>query len=86
MASDSDDTSGPAALMAALNVQRNARVGFVAGLVVTVAIFVFFVVVPGVRRSPLYYVGLAFVLAVGLGGLLTMGLTMVSAYRLSKEL
>lgn len=72
--------------MAALNVQRNARVGFVAGTVVTAAIFAFFVVVPGVRRSPVYYVALGFVLAVGLGGLLTMALTVVSAYRLSKEL
>jgi hypothetical protein len=81
-----DGTSGKAALLEALDVPRNARRGFAFGFVVTLAVFVFFVVVPGTTRSPLYYVALAFVLAAGLGGLATTVLTVRSAYRLSREL
>jgi len=86
-ATDADDpTSGKAALVEALDVVPNARRGFAFGVVVTVAIFVFFVVIPGVSRSPLYYVALAVVLASGLGGLATAVLTLRSAYRLSHDL
>ncbi|AQL42823.1 hypothetical protein BV210_08910 [Halorientalis sp. IM1011] len=53
---------GKAALVEALHVRAKARRGLVIGLVVTVAIFGFFVVIPGVDRSPLYYAALAFVL------------------------
>ncbi|WP_136716871.1 DUF7536 family protein [Halorientalis salina] len=83
---DADGASGTAAFVEALEVPRNARRGFGFGLAFTVATFVFFVVIPGVTRSPLYYVMLAFVLAVGIGGIATAVLTMRTAYRLSKEL
>lgn len=85
MASETDSSGGKAAFLDALNVRQNAVRGFVAGILFTVAIFVFFVVVPGATRSPLYYLALAFVLATGLGGILTGVLTAVSAYRLSKR-
>jgi len=83
---DAEGASGKAAFVEALEVSRNARRGFGFGLVFTVAVFVFFVVIPGVTRSPLYYVMLAVVLAAGIGGIATMVLTMRTAYRLSKEL
>jgi hypothetical protein len=77
---------GPGAFMRALNVPRNARLGFAFGLVFTVAVYVFFVVIPGAIRSPLWYLALAFVLFVGVGGLATTVLTLMSAYRLSRRL
>jgi fucose permease len=81
-----DRPGGAAALIEALNVRRNAVRGFVFGFVFTVAVFTFFVVVPGVSRSPVYYVALAFVLATGLGALVTAALVLWDAYRLSKTL
>jgi len=83
---DTDGASGKAAFVEALEVPQNARRGFGFGLVFTVAVFVFFVVIPGTDRSQLYYLALAFVLAVGIGGIATMVLTARTAYRLSKKL
>ena len=83
---DVQEPSGKARFVEALEVPRNARLGFGFGFVFTVAVFVFFVVIPGTNRSQLYYLGLAFVLAVGIGGIATMVLTMRTAYHLSKEL
>lgn len=57
-----DRPGGKTALVEALHVRAKARRGLVVGLVVTVAIFGFFVVIPGVDRSALYYAALAFVL------------------------
>ena len=75
-----------AAFMQALRVQRNAAVGLVVGLAFTLAVFVFFVVVPGTTRSPLYYVGLAAVLALSVAGLVAFCLTLGRAVRLSRQL
>lgn len=86
VSADADRASGKTAFVEALEVPRNARRGFGFGLVFTVAVFVFFVVIPGTNRSELYYLALAFVLAVGIGGIATAVLTMRTAYRLSKEL
>ena len=83
---DREQPGGRAALVEALEVPRNARRGFAFGLLFTVAVFVFFVVLPGTYRSPLFYVGLGFVLAVAVGGLATTVLTAITAYRLSREL
>ena len=83
---DADRPSGKAAFVEALEVPRNARLGFGFGLVFTIAVFVFFVVIPGTNRSQVYYLALAFVLAVGVGGIATTVLTARTAYRLSKEL
>lgn len=83
----SDDETGPRGLLDALEVRRNTLVGFAVGVVVTVAIFTFFVVLPGATtRSPLYYGALAFVLAVAVGGLATVLLLARQAYHLSREL
>lgn len=80
------DADGPAAFMQALRVPRNAKWGAAVGLAVTLAVFVFFVVIPGTYRSPLWYVGLAFVLALSVAGLVAFGLTLVRAIRLSRSL
>ncbi|MFB6084816.1 MAG: hypothetical protein ABEJ94_11295 [Halorientalis sp.] len=81
-----DRPGGKAALIEALNVRDNAVRGFVFGFLFTAAVFTFFVVIPGVTRSPLYYVALAFVLATGLGALATAALVARDAYRLTKTL
>jgi hypothetical protein len=78
--------SGPQAFMRTLKVPRNAKLGLAVGVVFTVAVFVVFVVIPGTYRSPLWYVALGFVLAVSVGGFVAFLLTMVRAYRLSRDL
>ncbi len=83
----SENETGPSRLLEALDVRRNTLVGFAVGIVVTVAVFTFFVVLPGATtRSPAYYAALAFVLAMAVGGLATVLLLAYRAYRLSKEL
>ena len=83
--SEQNPPSGRGAFVRALDVRRNARWGFAFGVLVAVAVFVFFVVVPGTYRSTLFYVALGFVLAVSLGGLATALLTLRSAVRLARE-
>lgn len=78
------EQSGAAAMVAALNVVRNAKVGFGLALVTTGAILVVFVA-PGTTRPAYLYGALAFVLAVSLGGLLTAVFTVVSAVRLARS-
>ena len=78
--------SGRAAFVEALRVRRNALWGVAVGLAFTVAVFVFFVVVPGAQRSTLWYVALAFVLALSIAGLVASVLTLGRAVRLSREL
>jgi hypothetical protein len=72
--------------MRALRVSRNAKVGVAVGVAFALAVFVFFVVVPGTYRSPLWYVALGFVLAASTAGLVAFLLTVVRAVRLSREL
>lgn len=83
--SERSEPSGRVAFARALNVRRNAIAGFGFALAVTGGVFGFFVVIPGVSRSPAYYVALAFVLALSLGGLATTVLTLFSAIRLARE-
>jgi hypothetical protein len=80
------DAEGPTAFMQALRVPRNAKVGAAVGVVFTLAVFLVFVVIPGSYRSPLWYVGLAFVLALSTAGLVAFLLTLVRAVRLSRSL
>ncbi|WP_338726843.1 hypothetical protein [Haladaptatus sp. DJG-WS-42] len=82
---DDPSRSPRANMVAALNVPQNARRGFGFGLVATLALFVFFVLLPGTFRSPVLYVALGFVLATSLGAFATVILTLISAYRLSRE-
>jgi hypothetical protein len=60
-----------ARLLATLEVRRNALLGFGASAALTLATFVFFVVIPGSVHPTPYYLALAFVLASSLGALLT---------------
>jgi hypothetical protein len=57
--------------VAALNVPTHAKRGFLLAAILTVAVFGFFVVVPGAERPLALYVALAFVLFVSLGALVT---------------
>ena len=86
MSEDRPNRPGTAAFLQALHVERNAKLGFGIGVLFAIGVFVFFVAIPGSQRSPLLYVGLAFVLAVGTGLLLTTAFTLGSAYRLARRL
>lgn len=78
--------TGRAAFIAALNVPRNAVLGFGIGSLFALGVFVVFVGLPGSRYSPLLYVGLGVVLAVGTGLLLTIVFTLITAVRLARQL
>ncbi|WP_431357807.1 DUF7536 family protein [Haloarcula marina] len=82
--SDSERQSGPAAMMAALNVPRNAKAGFGLAAALTAVIVVVFVL-PGTGRPTVLYAALAFVLVVSLGALLTIAFTVGSAIRLARR-
>jgi hypothetical protein len=71
-------------MVEALRVPRNAALGFGLALAATAAVFALFVL-PGTERPVYLYVGLAFVLAVSLGMLVTALLTIASAVRLARE-
>lgn len=73
-------------LVRALHVPRNAAAGF--GIGIALAAYLLFGVFegPGGQYSPAYYVGLGFVLAVGVGLLLTVLFSLGSAYRLARSL
>ncbi len=87
MPSTEDQPGGRAALVEALHVRQNLKRGVAAGVAFTAAIFLFFIVLaPTTVRSPLYYIALAFVLAMASSGLAAALLVMVRAYRLTKEL
>ncbi|XVH30331.1 DUF7536 family protein [Haloferacaceae archaeon DSL9] len=85
-----------AMLVRALNVRRNATVGLAVGALLAVAAYLFRVLelfgpFAGTREYPIlgpegWFLILAFVLAVSTAGLVTIVLTIGSAYRLSKEL
>lgn len=83
---DDQPASGRAAFVSALRVRRNTKWGVAVGLAFTIAVFVFFVVVPGAQRSTAWYVALGFVLALSTAGLVAFLLTLVRAIRLSREL
>jgi len=72
-------------MVAALNVPRNAKLGFGLAALATTAILVLFVILPGTTRPTVLYGALAFVLTVSLGGLLTAVFTVVSAVKLARS-
>ncbi len=87
VSSTEESPSGRAALVEALEVQKNLKRGVVVGSIFTAAIFLVFVVFPpATAESPVYYVALAFVLALSMSGLAAAVLVMGRAYRLSQEL
>jgi hypothetical protein len=77
--------SPTATFLAALDVERNAKRGFAVGIALALIVLVLFVLVPGTTRPPALYLILAFVLATSTGALLTVLLTLLSAYRLARE-
>jgi hypothetical protein len=77
---------GVANLVAALNVRRNAAVGFGVGVAFTLFVVYVYVIVPDRPYSLGLWLTLGFVLAVGTGLLLTAVLTLVSAVRTAREL
>jgi hypothetical protein len=80
------DRPGVANLVAALNVRRNAAIGFTSGILFTVFVVYVYVVVPDRPYSLALWATLGFVLAVGLGLLLTAILTLRSALHRAREL
>lgn len=87
---DADETAdgrpGVGAFAAALHVRRNALLGFGLGAAFALAVFVEFAYLADRRYPVAYWLALAFVLAVGVGLLLTLGFTLGSAYRLARRL
>ncbi|MFB6106593.1 MAG: hypothetical protein ABEJ70_06440 [Halobacteriaceae archaeon] len=74
-------------LVGALEVRRQALRGTVVGVAVSLALFGFFVVLPGATRTaPVYYVALGFVLAASLSALVTAVLLAVELVRLGRTL
>ncbi|WP_266079464.1 DUF7536 family protein [Haladaptatus caseinilyticus] len=77
-------------LIEALNVRRNAMVGFALSIVFTVLVYFYRVVfigeVPGQAGTPVAFLALGFVLAITLGALFTTLLTLLSARRLARDL
>ena len=82
--SESEQESGAAAMVAALNVPRNAKAGFGLAVALTAVIVAVFVL-PGTARPAYLYGALAFVLIASLGGLLTAVFTVASAVRLARS-
>ncbi|MCU4973703.1 hypothetical protein OB955_13260 [Halobacteria archaeon AArc-m2/3/4] len=84
---DPDPERPPTAhVLEALEVKRNAAIGLGTGVAFAVILFVLFVVPGPTRAEPIYYVGLAFVAAVTIGGSIAVLLTIRSAVKLSREL
>ncbi|MFB6228743.1 MAG: hypothetical protein ABEH88_09330 [Halobacteriales archaeon] len=96
----SDDSPGPARLIEALGVARNARIGFAVGIGLALLMYVYRIaelggpVNPAVNgtasatatpESPLLFLMLAFVLATSAGALVTALLTVVAAARLARD-
>lgn len=83
---DVPDRPGVANVVAALNVRRNAAVGFGLGVAFTLFIVYVYVIVPERPFSLALWATLGFVLAVGTGLLLTAVFTVGSALRKAREL
>lgn len=86
MAEPPSEEAPEAALENGLALERNAARGFAAGAVVATAVFAFFALVPGTTRPLGLYVGLAGVLGVSVGLLVTLALVGWRAYRLTRRL
>jgi hypothetical protein len=79
---DRPERPGTAALLAAPGVARHAKVGFAVGAVLALALLAMVLGSPEAAQYPVFlYVALAFVLAVGVGLLLTVVFTVGVAIR-----
>ena len=84
---DRPERPGTAAFLAALGVARNAKVGFTAGTVLAVILLALVVRGAEAAQYPVFlYAALAFVLAVGVGLLLTALLTVGVAIKRVREM
>ena len=76
-------------LIEALNVRRNAMVGFTVSVLFTVVVYFYRVVfignVPGQAGTPVAFLALGIVLALTLGAFFTALLTLVSARKLARD-
>ena len=78
---------GTATFFRAINVARNAKVGFGIGVLLALGLLALIVLnADGSDYPVFYYAGLAFVLATGVGLLLTMVFTVGSLVRKAREL
>ena len=84
---DRPERPGTAAFLAALGVARNAKVGFAAGTVLALALLALVLGSSEAAQYPVFlYAALAFVLAVGVGLLLTVVLTVGVAIRRARAM
>ena len=84
---DRPERPGTAPFLAALRVRRNAKVGFALGTVLALALLALVVRGAAMAQYPVYlYAALAFVLAVGVGLLLTAVFTVGVAIRRAREM
>ncbi|MFP9191605.1 DUF7536 family protein [Natronosalvus vescus] len=88
MSSSSDRPGRPPVtrLLEALEVKRNAVISLVVGIAFTVAVFLFFVVIPGVDQQLTYLIALGFVLATTTAGTVLIVLTVYQTIVLSRTL
>ena len=78
---------GTANFFRAINVERNAKLGFGIGILLGVGLLALIVVNASGSDYPVfYYAGLSFVLATGVGLLLTMAFTVGSLVRRAREM
>ncbi len=90
MSRESPDGGSLGPVVAALDIKRNAKLGFGSGIGLAAVAYVVRVgellgPVAATRGSPLLFFGLAIVLAVSAGALVTGVLTVRSAVRLARE-
>jgi multisubunit Na+/H+ antiporter MnhE subunit len=83
---DRPERPGTAAFLAALGVARNAKVGFAVGALLALALLALVVRGAEAAQYPVFlYAALAFVLAVGVGLLLTAVITVAVAVKRVRE-
>ncbi|WP_049969162.1 DUF7536 family protein [Haladaptatus cibarius] len=84
------DRPGVANLIEALNLRRNAIIGFALSALFTVLVYAYRVMfigeVRGQAGTPLSFLALAVVLALTLGALVTAALTLISVRNLARDL
>ena len=85
MSENAPDRPPKGEILRTLSVRRNAIRGFTAGALFAVALYVVFVVLPGSTFSPVLFVGLAFVVAMTSGAIVTAILVAITAYGVARR-
>ncbi|MFB6298771.1 MAG: hypothetical protein ABEH65_00745 [Halobacteriales archaeon] len=91
MADDPSEQSPAVELFREFGLPRNAKIGFALGIGIAVMVYIYRIVellgpVPATRGSPVLFALLAFVLAISLGSLFTVALTIGTAIRRVRRL